>query len=259
MRGKVTGLRFEGELVLSSDCQGLLREIGDQLDIGVFPLVFNGGVVRSGEAHVVSSTPDDMKVEENDGKRKRSSERRPRQGQGARPRSPGSAPRISSRGFRKSYEAQMREVEIAYPRTVCWEDERGMWLLVKSTILEGLDQHATFLVGLPFEFGLGARSWAFWTKNGQHHWMGRRHTNFPDGSICAFALSEGVWSEGGDLIVSVTGMMTGSPPVSGVVSVMVSAYWPTGSVVGLTVTFTDRAVRPESGVKVNHWLPPKPT
>lgn len=200
MRRKVAGLKFEGELVLSSNCQGLLREIGNQLDIGVFPLVFNGGVVRSGEAHVVSPTPDNMKVKENDGKRKRSSERRSRQGQGARPRSSGSTPRISSGGFRKSYETQMCKVEIAYPRTVCWEDERGMWLLVKSTILENLDQHATFLIGLPFELGLGARSWAFWTKNGQHHWMGRRHTNFPDGSICAFAPSEGVWSEGGDLI-----------------------------------------------------------
>lgn len=75
-----------------------------------------------------------------------------------------------------------------------------MWLRVESVIIDGLDQHATFLIGLPYQLGLGARGWAYWTKKGQHSWMGQRHTNFPDGSICAFAPAEGVWSDGGDLI-----------------------------------------------------------
>jgi hypothetical protein len=197
---KVRKLNLEGETILSSGGQKLLQEIGNQLDCEVFPRVFNGGVVKSGEAHVVSSTPDEHKEHSNVRKRERKSSRRPRQGQGARPRSPGSTPRLSNSGLRKSYQTQMREVEIAYPDTVCWEDERGMWLLVRSAILEGLDRHATFLIALPFELGIGARSWAYWTKDGQHEWMGRRHTNFPDGSICAFAPTEGVWFEGGDLI-----------------------------------------------------------
>ena len=189
-----------GEMALSSDVRDLLQQIGDQLDVGVFPRVYNGGVVKSGETHVVSSTPDKMKVTDNAWKRKRSSAGRLRQGQGARPRSPGSAPRLSSTGLRKCYEDQMHQVEVAYPGTACWADERGMWLLVKSAILDSLDRHATFLIGLPFELGIGARSWAYWTKDNQHEWMGRRHTNFPDGSICAFAPTEGVWFEGGNVI-----------------------------------------------------------
>jgi hypothetical protein len=55
-----------------------------------------------------------------------------------------------------------------YPGTICWEDEGGMWLLIKSAILDGLDLHAAFLVGLSFGLGLGASGWAYWTKNGQH-------------------------------------------------------------------------------------------
>jgi hypothetical protein len=74
-----------------------------------------------------------------------------------------------------------------------------VWLRVKSAIIEGLDRHATFLIALPDEPKLGPRSWAFWTRDEKHHWIGRRHTNFPCGSICAFSPLEGVWAEGGRL------------------------------------------------------------
>ena len=97
----------------------------------------------------------------------------------------------------------MRDLEITYPQTERWEDTGGMWLLVRSAVIDGLDRHATFLIGLPYAPGLGPRGWAYWTYSGQYSWMGRRHTNFPDGSICAFSPMEGVWSEGGNLVTLV--------------------------------------------------------
>lgn len=74
-----------------------------------------------------------------------------------------------------------------------------MWLLVRSAILTGLDREATFLVGLPFIPGVQPRSWGYWSRSGNHNWIGPRHTNFGDGSICAFSPEDGVWSDGGDL------------------------------------------------------------
>ncbi len=74
-----------------------------------------------------------------------------------------------------------------------------MWLLAKSSVLPGLDREALFLVALPYRSGPGPRSWAFWTAADQSAWIGPRHTNFGDGSICAFSPDEGAWSEGGDL------------------------------------------------------------
>jgi len=74
-----------------------------------------------------------------------------------------------------------------------------MWLHATSAILSGLARTATFIVALPFRPGAGPRAWGFWNAAGQYCWIGPRHTNFQDGSICAFAPSDGAWSEGADL------------------------------------------------------------
>jgi hypothetical protein len=58
---------------------------------------------------------------------------------------------------------------------------------------------ATFLVALPYRFGPGPCAWGFWTAAAETRWIGPRHTNFQDGSICAFSPDDRAWSEGGDL------------------------------------------------------------
>jgi hypothetical protein len=74
-----------------------------------------------------------------------------------------------------------------------------MWLLARSSIISGLARDATFLVALPYQSGAGPRAWGFWTAIGLPKWIGPRHTNFQDGSICAFSPDDGAWFEGGDL------------------------------------------------------------
>jgi hypothetical protein len=87
----------------------------------------------------------------------------------------------------------------AYPTFRAYPDDDGMWLLARSSIISGLVREATFLVALPYRSGLGPRAWGFWTAGAETKWIGPRHTNFQDGSICAFSPDEGAWSEGGDL------------------------------------------------------------
>lgn len=74
-----------------------------------------------------------------------------------------------------------------------------MWLEVESAVLDGIDRSATFLVAIPFAPGVHPRAWGFWSLRDGRHWIGRRHTNFPDGSICAYVPESGTWREGGRL------------------------------------------------------------
>jgi hypothetical protein len=87
----------------------------------------------------------------------------------------------------------------AYRTLETFPDDDGIWLLAKSSIISGLAREATFLVAVPYRPGATPRAWGFWVAAGKHTWIGPRHTNFGDGSICAFSLDEGAWSEGGDL------------------------------------------------------------
>lgn len=94
----------------------------------------------------------------------------------------------------------MRLAGEAYPTLATFPDEDGLWLLVKSSILPGLTREATFLVALPYRLGVGPWAWGFWTETGSPpRWIGPRHTNFQDGTVCAFAPNDGAWTEGGDL------------------------------------------------------------
>jgi hypothetical protein len=81
-----------------------------------------------------------------------------------------------------------------------WKQEECIWLLVESGVLPGLRQHALFLVGLSYTRAT-VRSWAFWVDQfSLPSWIGPRHTNYPDGSICAFELSDDTWFFGDPLV-----------------------------------------------------------
>ena len=87
----------------------------------------------------------------------------------------------------------------AYPTVQAFPDDDGMWLVVRSAVLNGLLREATFLIGIPTHAGVEPRAWAYWKEEETFRWIGPRHTNFGDGSICAFSPDDGVWSDGGNL------------------------------------------------------------
>jgi hypothetical protein len=75
-------------------------------------------------------------------------------------------------------------------------DEQGMWLQFESTVLDGFDRTATFLVALPFDPNDYPRAWGYWNLPTGPKWIGPRHTNFTDGSVCAFVPGRGPWQPG---------------------------------------------------------------
>jgi len=181
-----------------------LKNIGLQLDSNQYPYVHNGGIVKPGGSIVVTSIPGEDTQNESDrqkrsatGSRQRSTRR---QGSPKRSRPSGTTPQFVSPGLRTTYEAELDDLLDAYPETKIWYQAEGMWLLTESSVLPGLGKKATFLTAMPYSKLHIQKSWGFWTTPVCCQWIGPRHTNFPDGSICAFNPKDGTWKAGDSLV-----------------------------------------------------------
>lgn len=181
-----------------------LREIGMQLDAGTYPHVFNDGVLALKRSIVdVETLGAENKNEQFGTSRPAAGSRQGnagRQGTAGRSWSSGEAEPSGGRHLRENYLGQLGAVYAAYPRTVHWTCNEGMWLAVESSVLAGLDRSATFLIAVPFQSLRPVQAWAFWTTTISQKWIGPRHTNAIDGSVCAYNPAEGTWKMGGELV-----------------------------------------------------------
>lgn len=146
----------------------------------------------------------------NDNPRKRRSEKAPRSWPGqartdgpqlCRSWPPHQATSFLGAGLPSRYMQELTLVEEAYPGAQCWQVSDGMWLRAESALLPGLSWKAVFLVGLRLAQQPSVRSWGFWGGSTTgFDWIGPRHTNFPDGSICAFEPNDGTWVLGDSIV-----------------------------------------------------------
>lgn len=181
--------------------ENAIREIGSQLDQRIFPRVKNGGFVTPSELTVPSTLGEEKHHE-----RQRRSATKPRKGAPGRERtagrswSPRQATPLVSTSVQVCYEGELDAIHRAYPGTKVWEQADGLWLLTESSLLPGLQKAAIFLVGVSYERTI-VRAWGFWRcPLGGLTWIGPRHTNFPDGSICAFHPTDGTWNYGDHIV-----------------------------------------------------------
>lgn len=181
-----------------------LKNIGHILDQDLGVSVYNSGIVKPSDAPVIS--PKMGKVKSNAQSRPRRSETwerewpATRQRQTNRSRAPGKAPSIISSTLRHAYESQIDEIQNAYPGTKAWKQAEGMWLVVESSVLPGLEKQAIFLLAIPYNLGQPVKAWGFWRSAISMEWIGPRHTNYGEGSICAFDPADGTWLPGDDLV-----------------------------------------------------------
>lgn len=190
--------------LLNANTKNQLAEIGRQLDRGIFPEVKNGGFVSPSGSAVFPSALGKEQVDES--KRPRRSPAEPWAGSRPWQGAPGgtwpsgeTAPLVCA-DEGAPYEAELDAIRIAYPGVEVWRQEGGFWLYVESAILPGLGRRAVFLVGV-WTDKRAIRSWAFWGGRAPgYSWIGPRHTNFPDGSICAFEPRDGTWVFGDPLV-----------------------------------------------------------
>jgi hypothetical protein len=184
---------------MTPESRAVLQRIGAELDGHRQLRVRIGGIVSPDTAPAMEAKETENVEREGQarpaaGSRSRSSRR---QRSAGRSRPPGPAASVGRDGLRSHYEAQVAELEKAYPSAhVVASDEQGMWLLVESSVLSGIDRSATFLVAVPYSPDSFPRAWGFWNFASGPKWIGPRHVNFPDGSICAFVPESGTWRQG---------------------------------------------------------------
>lgn len=187
---------------MTPEARDVLLRIGAELDGHRQVRVRIGGIVAADTAPSVETKETEDVERQAETRPAAGSRTRTARGQGKarRPRSSGSAPHLGSDDLRACYETQIGELQQAYPSAkVVASSEQGMWLQVESAVLDGIDRSATFLVAVPFVPGFHPRAWGFWNFNSGLRHIGQRHTNFPDGSICAYVPESGTWNEGGRL------------------------------------------------------------
>lgn len=186
-----------------------LARIGFELDRGARLVVKNGGIVALSNSAILSTLGEE-KFDVSERSRGRESApgtpwARPgstwSQGRGSWSQARGSwtacpaAPLLGS-AVNTYREEDLKTVYRAYTGTKTWQDEEGMWLLTESTVLPGLRQAAVFLTAISYS-QQSAKGWGFWASSiTPASWIGPRHTNFPDGSICAFFAEDGTWMVG---------------------------------------------------------------
>ncbi|ESX91363.1 hypothetical protein X756_04360 [Mesorhizobium sp. LSHC412B00] len=189
------------EASLADDVRAELQRIGDGLDARRPVRVKDGGIV------ILDPQPFSTTVQEKSNEQQQGAggpAARSRQGSTRRQRSSdrSRAPRAESRivGLAGNYAGQLENVQRAYPGATLIPDDYGVWLLARSRVVEGLGREAIFLIALPKTSAVEPRGWAFWDQDGHVEWIGPRHTNFPDGSVCAYHPTlDKAWSPGGDL------------------------------------------------------------
>lgn len=84
----------------------------------------------------------------------------------------------------------------AYPGAEIVDTAGSPWVFVPTRLFPESRPRAYFICELHNERTRMPRAWAFWTDQS---WIGPRHTNPPDGSICAFHLEDRTWVPGDSL------------------------------------------------------------
>lgn len=176
--------------------------IGGLLDSNIFPCIKNGGIVapstQCGTSKFMLGEKSDNEQQRQRRSTTQSWQRNTReQGTPSGSRQTSNTAQIVSSDIQQKYLSEMSVVIEAYPSTHIWTEENGIWLVTNSALLDGSNLSATFLVCLPNDLTKFPKAWAFW--NGLS-WIGERHTNFPDGSICAFEPSDRTWTPSEPLI-----------------------------------------------------------
>lgn len=173
----------------------LLHRIGEDLHRGIFPVVYRSGRV---EPFSVGTSPPSLKEVRKYGQGQQGGPPAgPRQGAAAWEGSAGGSaaayPAASLLGDVGALRSALGDEFVdAYPQVRAHNSPGGPYFSLSVQPVEGLGRFARLL------FRLGAKdqipkAWGWWDDG---TWIGPRHTNFPDGSICAFEMRDGTWLPG---------------------------------------------------------------
>lgn len=202
--------------LLDETCKGaisvfgliLLEKIGRDLDEGVYPIVHDGGIVEPDQScgRLEESGKEGMSNGQEAARRPAAGPRkrttgRPWSSGGPTATRPGSASASSSilsqRELSKDATADLDGVAGAYPQVQFRSAPDVVWLLNWINPIRGLDERTLLVTAYPFDRTRNIVSWS-WSSLALI-WIGPRHTNYPDGSICSFEPTDRSWQQGQSL------------------------------------------------------------
>ncbi len=198
---------------LDMTAKQLLEKIGRDLDREVFPVVWNTGLVLPSRHDGPIKSMGKELIYERQIKNEDGSTAGTWQGSGGAPGT--TAPASSTSGSRAAGQAaplacgdvspelrnQLNDLVNAYPGTRIWPQGKGLWIFVQSALLPSLGRTAGFVIQVAPQSLLKVRSWGFWLAGTiGASWIGPRHTNYGDGSICAFDKDDRTWTFGDSLV-----------------------------------------------------------
>lgn len=184
----------------------LLRRIGEDLDQDESLIVSRGGTVWPGAELPLTS---ELGVKEGSHRGSPIAEpawagRSPaRQGQGSpRDTAAGSPARAAASilrqlGVREWVVQDVVGAGAAYPQLMVRPAPATLWLELRFFPISEYRRGAFLLMGYPLDVLLPVQAWAWWTDG---LWIGPRHTNYGNGSVCAYEPIDGTWSRGRQLV-----------------------------------------------------------
>lgn len=182
--------------------------IGQLLDSGEMPCATTGGVILPDSA---AGCPNASGKEDKNVQSKRKAPRLEQAGStrwegaarqsgtsGQSGESPAANPETPDIESRTAAEARtIAELHEAYPGASGRRVAGSYWLHVPIKLLPGPEPRAFLICELENQSTKMPRAWAFWPDGS---WVGPRHTNSPDGSICAFHIEDQSWEPGDSLV-----------------------------------------------------------
>lgn len=94
-------------------------------------------------------------------------------------------------------EQTVEAVADAYPQVGVRRTINAIWYSLIVKPIASLQEEALIVMLSPFDPLRRVNSWAWWFPG---IWVGPRHTNYPDGSICSFEQTDGTWRRGDSLV-----------------------------------------------------------
>lgn len=196
---------------MDMNIRSLLEAIGDQMDANVFPSVLNGGLVKPSRQSASIQILGEEFYNESESTEEPWASASPGNQAGAWASTAGSSAAGRTWAAREASPFSLgpkdndlypglNEVGTAYPGTLIYRQEEGFWLRLDSRLLPRIGRKACFVVAVIPKLR-HVTAWGFWDGGFLGAtWIGPRHTNYPDGSICAFDTADGDWQYGDSLV-----------------------------------------------------------
>lgn len=188
----------------------LLDSIGKALRHDVYPSVHRGGVVSLGTGLPRPNEPssaDGLEVSTSGaregeggasgsrgGSREGAGEGQPREGS----RSAASASSVfGASGIGAEAAGDLGGALVEYPQLKARVAPPGLWVSGVIAPIPGLPDQAFLMMSYPSDRDLPVKAWAWWDSG---IWIGPRHTNYGEGSVCAFEQGDQTWTRADPLL-----------------------------------------------------------